>query len=96
MWNGAIGDLRKIAKTYTVGTSWRDGDVAVIDNTRVMHGRRAIGDQDRQLDIGTGRLGGQADIDIWVILNFQEFWSDSRPGLTRPLFWQAPVPDTPV
>ena len=48
--------LRDIAETCTVEINWQDGDVAVIDNTRVMHGRRAIKDQDRQLFIGMGRL----------------------------------------
>ena len=51
-----VEDLRDIAETYTVEINWQDGDVAVIDNTRVMHGRRAIKDADRQLFIGMGRL----------------------------------------
>lgn len=51
-----IEELREIAEDHTVEINWQDGDVAVIDNTRVMHGRRAIKDQDRQLFIGMGRL----------------------------------------
>lgn len=51
-----VEELRDIAETCTVEINWQDGDVAVIDNTRVMHGRRAIKDQDRQLFIGMGRL----------------------------------------
>ncbi len=51
-----IEDLRAIAETCTVEINWQDGDIAVIDNTRVMHGRRAIKDQDRQLFIGMGRV----------------------------------------
>ncbi|MEE4188870.1 MAG: TauD/TfdA family dioxygenase [Roseobacter sp.] len=51
-----VETLRDIAETCTVEINWQDGDVAVIDNTRVMHGRRAIKDQDRQLFIGMGRL----------------------------------------
>ena len=51
-----IADLRDIAETCTIEINWQDGDVAVIDNTRVMHGRRVIKDQDRQLFIGMGRL----------------------------------------
>jgi alpha-ketoglutarate-dependent taurine dioxygenase len=51
-----IEELRAVAETCTVEINWQDGDVAVIDNTRVMHGRRAIKDQDRQLFIGMGRL----------------------------------------
>jgi hypothetical protein len=51
-----IEALREIAETCTVEINWQDGDIAVIDNTRVMHGRRAIKDQDRQLFIGMGRV----------------------------------------
>ena len=51
-----IEQLREIAEACTVEINWQDGDVAVIDNTRVMHGRRAIKDQDRQLFIGMGRV----------------------------------------
>ena len=51
-----VEELRDIAETCTVEINWQDGDVAIIDNTRVMHGRRAIKDEDRQLLIGMGRL----------------------------------------
>jgi len=51
-----IEALRDIAETCTVEINWQDGDIAVIDNTRVMHGRRTIKDQDRQLFIGMGRV----------------------------------------
>ena len=51
-----IEELRDLAETCTVEINWQDGDVAVLDNTRVMHGRRAIKDKDRQLYIGMGRV----------------------------------------
>ncbi len=51
-----IEALRDVAESCTVEINWQDGDIAVIDNTRVMHGRRAIKDADRQLFIGMGRL----------------------------------------
>ena len=51
-----IEAIRGIAETCTHEINWQDGDVAVIDNTRVMHGRRAIVDADRQLFIGMGSL----------------------------------------
>lgn len=51
-----IEDLRALAERCTVEINWQDGDIAVIDNTRVMHGRRAIKDADRQLHIGMGRV----------------------------------------
>ena len=54
--NDEIEKLREIAETCTVEINWQDGDIAIIDNTRVMHGRRAIKDQNRQLFIGMGRI----------------------------------------
>jgi len=54
--SGEIEELRDIAETCTVEINWQDGDVAILDNTRIMHGRRAIKDQDRQLFIGMGRV----------------------------------------
>lgn len=51
-----IEDLRALAETCTHEINWQDGDIAVLDNTRVMHGRRAIVDTNRQLFIGMGNL----------------------------------------
>jgi len=51
-----IEALRDVAEKCTVEINWQDGDIAIIDNTRVMHGRRAIKDQDRKLFIGMGRI----------------------------------------
>lgn len=50
-----IEELREIAEECTTEINWQDGDVAVLDNTRIMHGRRAIKDANRQLFIGMGR-----------------------------------------
>ncbi|MRU14753.1 TauD/TfdA family dioxygenase [Roseovarius sp. A21] len=51
-----IEALRDLAETCTHEINWQDGDIAVLDNTRVMHGRRAIVDNNRQLFIGMGNL----------------------------------------
>lgn len=51
-----IEALREIAETCTVEINWQDGDIAILDNTRIMHGRRAIVDADRRLFIGMGRI----------------------------------------
>ena len=51
-----IEALRERAEDFTIEINWQDGDVAVLDNTRVMHGRRAIKDPDRELFIGMGML----------------------------------------
>jgi len=51
-----IESIREIAEDCTHEINWQDGDVAVIDNTRIKHGRRAIVDAERQLYIGKGAL----------------------------------------
>ncbi|MGW4891633.1 TauD/TfdA family dioxygenase [Kitasatospora sp. NPDC004240] len=40
---------RHLTETATEDLEWQDGDVALIDNTRVMHGRRAILDTERTI-----------------------------------------------
>jgi len=49
-------ELAELAEHVTFELQWHDNDVVLIDNTRVMHGRREIlGDpQERQLFIGMG------------------------------------------
>ncbi len=51
-----ISMLADIAETCTHEINWQDGDIAVLDNTRVMHGRRAIIDANRELFIGMGSI----------------------------------------
>ena len=54
---GLKQELESIAEEFTLEISWRDGDMTLIDNKRVMHGRRAISDQaNRELYIGMGLL----------------------------------------
>jgi alpha-ketoglutarate-dependent taurine dioxygenase len=51
-----ITETTELAEKYTHEIQWQDGDIAIIDNRRVLHGRRAIiGDlTDRELFIGMG------------------------------------------
>jgi len=51
-----IKETAKLAEKYTHEVTWQDGDVVVIDNKRVLHGRRAIDGElaDRQLYIAMG------------------------------------------
>ncbi|WP_170940520.1 TauD/TfdA family dioxygenase [Pseudoalteromonas sp. NBT06-2] len=51
-----IQQMADLAEKYTHEVNWKNGDVVLIDNKRVMHGRRAIhGDLvDRQLFIAMG------------------------------------------
>ena len=51
-----IEEIRAIAETSTHEINWQDGDIAILDNTRVMHGRRAIADANRNLFIGMGTI----------------------------------------
>ncbi len=49
-----IGDdiwvhIEKITDRYTYNIPWENGDVVLIDNTRVMHGRRRIEDPNRRI-----------------------------------------------
>ncbi|MGL4767152.1 MAG: TauD/TfdA family dioxygenase [Formosimonas sp.] len=49
-------ELEALCERYTHEVQWQDGDVVVMDNTRVMHGRRAITVdlENRELFIGMG------------------------------------------
>ena len=51
-----LDEVRALAETCTHEINWQDGDIAVLDNTRVMHGRRAIADVNRNLFIGMGMI----------------------------------------
>ncbi|WP_369946026.1 TauD/TfdA family dioxygenase [Vitiosangium sp. GDMCC 1.1324] len=46
---GLLEEMRKLTDELTVNIDWQDGDIALIDNTRVMHGRRAIEDTGRKI-----------------------------------------------
>jgi len=53
---GLKKEIAELAEQFTLELNWHDGDMILIDNRRVMHGRRAIeGDPDRrQLVIAMG------------------------------------------
>ena len=51
-----IEEIRALAESVTHEINWQDGDIAILDNTRVMHGRRAIADANRNLFIGMGMI----------------------------------------
>ncbi|UXY33066.1 TauD/TfdA family dioxygenase [Streptomyces sp. HUAS TT20] len=44
-----LAEVEAVTAALTENLDWQHGDVAVIDNTRVMHGRRAITDPDRTI-----------------------------------------------
>ncbi|MFF3579250.1 TauD/TfdA family dioxygenase [Streptomyces mirabilis] len=44
-----LAEVEEVTARLTENLDWQDGDAAVIDNTRVMHGRRAITDPDRTI-----------------------------------------------
>jgi alpha-ketoglutarate-dependent taurine dioxygenase len=47
--------LSELAEIHTIEIPWEDGDIAIIDNHRVMHGRREITDRtSREIFIGMG------------------------------------------
>ncbi len=44
-----LAEVRDVTAAVTEDIDWQDGDVVVIDNSRVMHGRREILDADRTI-----------------------------------------------
>ncbi|MCG6138437.1 MAG: TauD/TfdA family dioxygenase [Nostoc sp. LLA-1] len=46
-----LTELNEIAERITIEISWEKGDILMIDNTRVMHGRRAFSDKTRDIYI---------------------------------------------
>jgi alpha-ketoglutarate-dependent taurine dioxygenase len=50
-----VSDIQALADRATFAIEWRTGDVALIDNTRVMHGRRPFTDTARKLHVRMGR-----------------------------------------
>lgn len=46
---GLLAEMRALTSMLTKNIDWSDGDIALIDNTRVMHGRRAIEDPARTI-----------------------------------------------
>jgi alpha-ketoglutarate-dependent taurine dioxygenase len=44
-----LAEVERVTAELTEDIDWIDGDIALIDNTRVMHGRRAIVDPDRTI-----------------------------------------------
>jgi hypothetical protein len=50
-------EIAHLTEQFTIEIPWQDGDIALIDNKRVMHGRRAIVDKEnRELYIAMGQL----------------------------------------
>jgi alpha-ketoglutarate-dependent taurine dioxygenase len=46
-----MDELNGIAERITTNIEWQKGDILMIDNTRIMHGRRAFTDQMREIYI---------------------------------------------
>jgi alpha-ketoglutarate-dependent taurine dioxygenase len=51
---GTIAELMSVASRTEVPISWRSGDILMVDNTRVMHGRRASVGTTRQVLVRMG------------------------------------------
>lgn len=50
-----LADVRATSEALTKEISWSPGDITMIDNTRVMHGRRAFKDSHRQIYVRMAR-----------------------------------------
>lgn len=46
-----IAELNEVAERITTNIVWQKGDILMIDNTRVLHGRRAFADEKRDIYI---------------------------------------------
>lgn len=46
-----MSELNEIAERISIEISWQKGDILMIDNTRIMHGRRAFEDKQRDIYI---------------------------------------------
>jgi alpha-ketoglutarate-dependent taurine dioxygenase len=44
-----VSELNEIAEKITTEISWKKGDILMVDNTRIMHGRRAFSDNQRDI-----------------------------------------------
>lgn len=55
-----LAEVESVTARLTENLDWQHGDAAVIDNTRVMHGRRAITDPDRTIYNALSYIEAQA------------------------------------
>jgi alpha-ketoglutarate-dependent taurine dioxygenase len=46
-----MSELNAIAEKITAEINWQKGDILMVDNTRIMHGRRAFVDDKRNIYI---------------------------------------------
>ncbi len=44
-----VSEIQKIAERLITEISWQKGDILIVDNTRIMHGRRAFSDNQRDI-----------------------------------------------
>lgn len=57
-----IAEIESVTADLTDDIDWTDGDVAIIDNTRVMHGRRPVLDRDRNISVALGYVDTVPDL----------------------------------
>lgn len=46
-----VSEITEIAERLTTDITWQKGDILMVDNTRIMHGRRAFSDNQRDIYI---------------------------------------------
>lgn len=44
-----VAEIEEIAENLTTKIAWKKGDILMVDNTRIMHGRRAFADYQRDI-----------------------------------------------
>lgn len=53
-----ISELKEVTEKLTINVSWQPGDIVLVDNSRMLHGRRAFADNQREIYVRLGHLIG--------------------------------------
>ena len=52
-----VADIERAGEACTVEIVWQEGDIAIVDNRRILHGRRKTGGEAREILVRLGELG---------------------------------------
>lgn len=52
-----VEDVERAGEACTVEIVWQEGDIAIVDNRRILHGRRKTGGEAREILVRLGELG---------------------------------------
>jgi alpha-ketoglutarate-dependent taurine dioxygenase len=55
-----IFELKDVTDKLTLPIAWQKGDILMIDNTRLLHGRKSFSDNQREIYVRMGHLANSA------------------------------------